>query len=113
VIPAARSGAPRFWSWRRAGLVPALFLFGALRLARRRLPAQRVRWYPSGMRALALLALASVLTGCPEQLSPAQRGVPPERVPPAEPVRTMPPAPPPQPSQQPPSQPAPQQPPAR
>jgi hypothetical protein len=77
------------------------------------------------MRALALLALASVLSGCPEQLSPAQRGVPPERVPPAEPIRTGPPGLPPQPqpqqpSAQPPSQPlqpssqpAPQQPPAR
>jgi hypothetical protein len=36
---------------------------------------------------LAALAFALALAGCPEQLPPAQRGVPPERIPPAEPVR--------------------------
>jgi hypothetical protein len=66
------------------------------------------------MRIFALLVLASVLSGCPEQLSPAQRGVPPERVPPAEPVRSSPPpAAPQQPAQQPSQQAAPQPPPAR
>jgi hypothetical protein len=39
-------------------------------------------------RAAALFALS--LSACPEQLPPAQRGVPPDRLPPAEPIPAAP-----------------------